>query len=215
MDQRYRVFLNDRVIEISEIINNNDLLSDTRIVPVTNSRQCRLALELFYSDESVPRLLFFTEKGLAEAWNKFRSAFHYLEASGGVVVNDLQHYLFIKRLGNWDLPKGKLEKGETARSGAIREVMEETGLSDLKILRKLKATYHIYPDRKGRNVLKKTHWYLMRARGEQILIPQAEEDITDIRWFSRSESGIILANTYASLVPLISRIFDANRPDEQ
>lgn len=205
MDQRYRVFLNDRTIEISEIINKNDLLSDTQMVPGASRSQYQLALQEFYSHPEIPRLLFFTEKKLSDAWRTFRSVFQYIEASGGVVRNSRQEFLFIYRFNTWDLPKGKLEKGETPRLGAIREVKEETGLVNVKILQKLEPTYHLYPDKKGFMVLKKTHWFLMEAAGEQTLKPQVDEDISEVRWIPATQPDLVLPNTYASLQPLIKQ----------
>ena len=72
---------------------------------------------LLYNNESTKKLL-----------HDFISAFKYLEAAGGVVVNSNKERLFIHRFGRWDLPKGKLEKGESPAEAALREVYEETGL---------------------------------------------------------------------------------------
>lgn len=55
-------------------------------------------------------------------------------AAGVVVVReaaDGPRFLLLRAYRNWDLPKGRLEPGETALEGAIREVREETGLADL------------------------------------------------------------------------------------
>jgi len=56
-------------------------------------------------------------------------------AAGVVVVRetpDGPRVLLLRAYRNWDLPKGRLETGETALEGAIREVREETGLDDLE-----------------------------------------------------------------------------------
>lgn len=105
-------------------------------------------------------------------------------AAGGVVVcgeNGL--VLLIKRNGVWDLPKGKLESGETIPECAVREVEEETGLKGLSITTSLCKTYHEY-NQKGKIVGKTTYWYLME--GEEIfrqsLSPQTEEGITNLKW---------------------------------
>jgi 8-oxo-dGTP diphosphatase len=52
----------------------------------------------------------------------------------GVIILDGPHVLLIRRgkpprLGEWSLPGGRLELGETLRACAAREVLEETGLS--------------------------------------------------------------------------------------
>ena len=71
------------------------------------------------------------------------------KAGGGLVYNKKGDVLFIFRNGKWDLPKGGIEKGEEIRETALREVEEETGVTNLVIKRKLQKTYHIFK-RSGR-----------------------------------------------------------------
>ena len=74
-------------------------------------------------------------------------------AAGGLVTNAQGEILWIFRRGFWDLPKGKLDEGETIQSCAIREVEEETGVGKLSITQKLQKTYHIFK-RNGKYKLK-------------------------------------------------------------
>ena len=129
--------------------------------------------------------------------------FSRIEAAGGIVRNRKKEYLFIKRLGVWDLPKGKLHKREPVQDGALREVTEETGLTNLAIAKQLPSTYHIYTDRKGREILKETYWFEMMSYEDQLLVPQLEEDITEVKWFTAGVLDIPLQNTYASLRQLL------------
>ena len=57
-----------------------------------------------------------------------------IKAGGGLVKNEKGEVLFMFRKGKWDLPKGKLDPGETMDACAVREVMEETGVSGLSIV---------------------------------------------------------------------------------
>jgi len=129
--------------------------------------------------------------------------FTRVEAAGGIVRNANGEYLFIKRFGIWDLPKGKLHRKEPASAGALREVTEETGLANLTLTRQLQSTYHIYTDRKGKEVLKETFWFEMWCEEDQKLVPQLEEDITEVKWFAADELHIPVQNTYASLRQLL------------
>lgn len=89
--------------------------------------------------------------------------------------------LLIKRKGVWDLPKGKLEDGESYEQCAAREVMEEVGLHKLPmIVRPLDRTFHTYVE-KGETARKITYWYLMYS-DERVFVPQAEEQIEDVKW---------------------------------
>jgi len=161
------------------------------------------AYKRFYSEEHFIYLNIEATDFFTVACNAFNSMFTRIEAAGGIVRSPENEYLFIKRLGKWDLPKGKLHKKETAHTGAIREVTEETSLTDLSITKKLPSTFHIYSDRKGKEVLKETFWFEMTCERNQILIPQTEEYITEVRWFSADELHIPLHNTYASLKNLL------------
>ncbi|MGZ3822721.1 MAG: NUDIX domain-containing protein, partial [Mucilaginibacter sp.] len=67
-----------------------------------------------------------------------------IEAAGGMVENKKGEYLFIYRNDKWDLPKGKIEKGEGKREGAIREVEEECGIMVSGIGKRICKTYHTY-----------------------------------------------------------------------
>lgn len=108
-------------------------------------------------------------------------------AGGGLVTNHLNELLMIYRNGKWDLPKGKIEKGEKISEGAIREVEEETGVKVMLKQQPEVVTYHTY-FMKGKNCIKETHWFHMQAAQPVIeLIPQREEGIDKVVWVSKSE----------------------------
>lgn len=137
----------------------------------------------------------------------FFKHFTLLEAAGGIVLNDKKEILFIRRLGKWDLPKGKVEKGESVEETAVREVEEETGVSALKVKRKVGETFHTY-EAYGKHYLKITHWYYMTCPSGQVLTPQTEEQIEEIRWFKTKDIKIPVADTYPSIKDILSVFFD-------
>lgn len=112
----------------------------------------------------------------------FAAHYKIIEAAGGVVINSNNKVLLIFRRGSWDLPKGKIDPGETKEAAAVREVQEETGLQHLKLGNFLTETYHTYKEAKTR-ILKRTYWYLM-STSETMLIPQTEEDIEQAVWIT-------------------------------
>jgi 8-oxo-dGTP pyrophosphatase MutT (NUDIX family) len=102
----------------------------------------------------------------------------------------------IFRRGKWDLPKGKLDPGESLEACAKREVKEETGLKELNQEGGLfLTTYHTY-DENGKHLLKDTHWYKFKAPGKQSLNPQEEEEITKIEWVDKAEAKKYSDQTY-------------------
>ncbi len=139
-------------------------------------------------------------------FQNFRNALTILDAAGGVIKRD-GRLLFIFRNGKWDLPKGKIDKGETPEEAALREVEEECGIHGHRINRTLNPTYHIYRSpykkSKGEWVIKKTHWFKMEYTGNEPGTPETDEGITEIRWFKPEELNVVLANTYKNLHELI------------
>lgn len=142
----------------------------------------------------------------------FKSAFLNINAAGGVVFNRDGEILFILRNGIWDLPKGKVDEGETTPETAIREVEEECGISGMQIVKKLSSTYHIYQSRykitKEQWIFKETFWYEMKYSGAAKGTPQQEEGITKIKWCARNELDVVLANTYENLKQIINLYCD-------
>ncbi|MFM8806377.1 MAG: NUDIX hydrolase, partial [Sphingomonadales bacterium] len=98
----------------------------------------------------------------------------------------------------WDLPKGKLDPGETIIDCALREVIEETGLKNLMLLNKLASSSYCYRE-KEQLVLKQVQWFTMKTADQHALTPQAEEQITDIKWVDLQELDPYLQNTYDTI----------------
>jgi len=123
---------------------------------------------------------------LEKLFADFSGLYKIIEAAGGVVFNDKNEVLSMYRRGSWDLPKGKIDKGEGKKAAAIREVQEETGLTDLDLGPFLCVTYHTYKTSKKKRVLKKTYWYAMKST-QADLTPQVEEDIETVVWLPVSD----------------------------
>jgi len=134
----------------------------------------------------------------------FFEKFIPVTAAGGVVLNDRNQVLLIHRRNKWDLPKGKLEPGESIETCALREVQEETGLKNLSLDKFLLTSFHVYKEG-SKQILKDTHWFRMTARGDQSLTPQLEEEITGIVWADKAELPGYMCNTYT----LIAETLDA------
>ena len=134
----------------------------------------------------------------------FYKKFTIIQAGGGLVLNEKNEILLIFRKGKWDLPKGKLDKGETISACAIREVEEETGLKNVKLIEPLIITYHTYHEG-SRFILKESHWYTMKVSGDQILTPQTEEDILEVKWITKEEAEQYFPDCYPSVVDVLEK----------
>lgn len=145
----------------------------------------------------------FTEE---QAWQSFSAEKSIIEAAGGMVFNPKGELLMMLRRGQWDMPKGKLDEGETIEACALREVEEETGISSLRLCGKLQTTYHTYTF-EGKPVLKPSHWFKMESTGTENLVPQTEEDITELRWVDKVEAAELAKSAFPSIREMIEKYY--------
>ncbi len=146
----------------------------------------------------------FWHPNLEELKTQFFKKFELHIAGGGLVMNKKTELLMIFRRGFWDLPKGHLDQGETIEECAIREVQEETGLSNVTIVSPLLITYHTY-EQGTHHILKESHWYLMHLNKEDTLVPQVEEDIEKIEWISSAHIQPYLIAAYPSVRSVVNK----------
>ena len=144
----------------------------------------------------------FFHAGLEELKKAFFKKFTIVQAAGGMVKNEKGETLLIFRRGKWDLPKGKLDKGESLEECAVREVEEETGLKKIKLMAPLLITYHTYHEG-TKFILKESHWYCMKTKSDQHLIPQTEEDIHEIKWVKEKDLKSYMNETFPSVVDVL------------
>jgi len=132
----------------------------------------------------------------------FFKHFKLLKAAGGLVKNKDGDILLIFRRGKWDLPKGKLDESESLIECAVREVKEETGLTKIKVGKEIGATYHTYVQF-GKHILKESHWFMMDAKKDEPLVPQTEEDITEIKWVKKEDLEQYVHNTFPTIISVL------------
>lgn len=187
--------------EINEILHHPDAVFIDEISP----KAIKSMLHEIVKEEFHAGVIW--HKDLDKLKETFFKNFKIIEAAGGIVQNDKKEVLFIHRLGKWDLPKGKIEKGEKEEEAAVREVMEETGVNGLHLKKKIGETYHVY-DEFGKHFLKISHWYHMTCSSKQELKPQIEEHITAIKWVKTIDIKEPVDNTYPSIKNILSTFFD-------
>jgi 8-oxo-dGTP pyrophosphatase MutT (NUDIX family) len=144
----------------------------------------------------------FFHADLEELKKSFFKKFTLVKAAGGLVTNKNNETLLIFRRGSWDLPKGKLDKGEKLEECAIREVEEETMITNIELLAPLTITYHTYHEG-SRFILKESHWYSMKINDTQQGVPQTEEDIQEIRWVKKEELEPYLTKSFPSVADVL------------
>jgi len=149
----------------------------------------------------------FFHPDLEELKKAFYKKFTIVQAAGGLVQNEKKEILIIHRRGKWDLPKGKLDAGETLEACAVREVEEETGLKNVQLTAPLMITYHTYHEG-TKFILKESHWYSMQVKGAQKLVPQTEEQIHDIKWVKAADLSPYMKESFPSVTDVLQAWLD-------
>jgi 8-oxo-dGTP pyrophosphatase MutT (NUDIX family) len=192
------LFLCDEPDATIEPFRHHDdaIFIDEFSVPAINSMIHEMELQKIHAG-------IFLHSNLAELKKAFWKKFTIIQAAGGLVSNKNDEILMIFRRGKWDLPKGKLDKGETLEQCAVREVEEETGLRNIALQKALLTTYHTYHE-SGKFILKESHWYTMTISDKQPLVPQAEEDIAEARWVKKTQLPELMNNTFPSIKDVLA-----------
>lgn len=199
--QMYKVFFNDRTLFLTDDFSSNFQVRFGLFFKYKEQEELEEIIDIYTKLSTVKSLIVF-HYDIEALRTDFKKCFKNIDAAGGVIKNTKDEYLLIYRRGKWDLPKGKLDKGESYQHAAVREVTEETGLSSIEIEKHLISTYHTYTH-KNKLVLKKTYWFSMLFDGTESPVPETEEDIEEIRWFKASELHKPFENTY----PLVIDVF--------
>ena len=203
--QKYKVFLNEKRIVF--VPGTNITLSKLSRILTDNSGVGQLKAWLQNFENSDQKETVIEHPDIEKLFQIFRSSLLQIEAAGGIVKRD-EKLLFIFRNGRWDLPKGKIDKGESIQAAALREVEEECGIRNHAIAKALPSTYHLYksPYKKtfGQWIFKETSWFEMKYHESFEGVPQLDEGITKLRWFKPEELDEVLANTYENLIVLIN-----------
>lgn len=126
-------------------------------------------------------------------------------SAGGVVyrVEDGRALFLLIRdsYRNWGFPKGHLEKSELPEAAALREVSEETGLTDLVVRSEL-ATIDWHFRFRGKLIHKICHFFLMESENAATS-PQREEGITACKWVPIDEALALIS--YANAREVLQR----------
>jgi 8-oxo-dGTP pyrophosphatase MutT (NUDIX family) len=201
--QMYKVFIQNKPLFFinSKKINEFDGLFIRESLAITNKRYVLYLLQ--ESSKNIP--IFILCENIDNALSSFFEDYDFVEAAGGIVKRK-DKYLFIKRNGVWDIPKGKIEENENPAIAAVREIHEECGILCETIEKPLTITYHTYQFI-GKDTIKKTYWYALNYDGEKTIKAQKEEGITKVKWVDLDRVKIIRTITFPSIVDVIDSYF--------
>lgn len=199
----YKVFINEREFILAD--DQTPLHTGDGVLHVRYDDSFSLPALIGLAGEDHPslRVIQVMHPDAEALFRIFSSYFTLEEAAGGVVKNDAGELLVIYRRGKWDLPKGKIDAGESPEAAALREVEEECGIGGMTITAPLAPTWHTF-SRHGQPVLKKTHWFAMHCPGRPEPVPQHDEDIEKALWAGPAERKACAENTYRALLHFFS-----------
>lgn len=189
----YKVFIDHRPIIF---LQKEDLSTGNLKLEAKNVKSLDSIQEVL-TEVRIDNPLCLTTETPKNEFDRLFQEYLLIEAAGGIVERDGK-FLVIKRMGYWDIPKGKIDEGETPEVACVREIMEECGINGHQIASPLTHTYHTmkWDEKKA---LKKTHWFMLKYDGALETEPQLEEDITEVRWMSKDELLSIRENTFGSI----------------
>lgn len=202
----YKVYINDRPLIMVDKDNLNQIDQQENSLLAQYNGKIKFLynyIDLMEKSQKYDQVILFT-KDVEELWADFKIAHKILSAAGGVVFNKNGEFISIFRRGSWDLPKGKIDEGETPEIAAIREVQEECGVKNVTIEKPLMTTWHTYI-LKDKRILKPTYWFRMLCTDEN-LIPQTEEDIEKIIWTSLDDFHKNCKPVYHSILEVINSL---------
>jgi len=180
----YKISINETPLILRDLAGlPTDIISDEKnlLLEYTGKSKMLLqAIDMLEKSQHRNSVTIYSD-GYQQLVDDFHNLYKIIEAAGGVVFNPKGEILTMYRRDSWDLPKGKIDKGETKEIAAVREVQEETGIQQVERGALLHTTYHTYKNRKRKRVLKPTYWYKMTT-SEYDIQPQVEEDIELVQW---------------------------------
>jgi 8-oxo-dGTP pyrophosphatase MutT (NUDIX family) len=197
----YKVFIYNKPIFFMETSEVSALNGSVKTFTCENEEDRESLLSL-HRNSNTSKPFYVVNANLKKLMKLFFDGHKNIEAAGGIVENKAGEILFIDRLGYWDLPKGKVEKDEELRTAAVREIEEECGINNPVIKKKLLKTFHTY-SAKSKKYYKTTHWYLLSYDGDEELMPQEEEGITDVRWVDPQQMDEQKGRTYNSIIDVL------------
>jgi len=202
----YKIYINETPVYLieSERLDKLEKAGENRLIlPYSGNKKqiLQLADMLEKSGRYEEVALHFAD--LQKLFDDFCSKYKIIQAAGGIVRNGDGKILMIYRRGWWDLPKGKIDPGETVEAAAVREVEEETGVRVKLPIKKTGETWHTYREKKHR-VLKQVFWFEMEAENKNLKL-QSEEDIESGGWYDLATVLHSNWKMYASIKEILQR----------
>jgi 8-oxo-dGTP pyrophosphatase MutT (NUDIX family) len=199
----YKVFIDHKPV----LFIQKEEFSAGEIVAEAKEVETLSDLKPLLKKASIQEPVYLLSKNPKKAFKRFFKSFKKIDAAGGIVQRK-EKFLVIKRKGLWDIPKGRIDKGESAEDACVREIMEECGIEGHTIVHPLTDTYHVMKWN-GQPALKHTFWYMLSYDGPKETQPETKEGITAAKWMSREKLLGIRKKTFGSINVVLDAFIEA------
>lgn len=115
-------------------------------------------------------------------------------SAGGIILREIDGELKVALAENkrterrWVLPKGHVEPGETLEQTALREILEESGLDNVQLIKYLGCVLRTTVKENGNVVNKTIHYYLAYALNNREALTPTDERFIGVTWFSPEQA---------------------------
>lgn len=212
----YKIFIGNVPVFLTTIADEDVIQQNKEVLYLTYRNQADLlAIADYVLSNHDLKKVYIQAKNVDILFSDFAQNYEVINAAGGAVCNPNGEILMIYRADKWELPKGKVERGEKIEQAAVREVSEETSIIGISLRapillaenNNLNVTYHTFfkQDRR-RRVLKRTYWYLMDCDNSEIGVPQLEEGITQVAWVNPADVPQYLENSFESVKDVMNAV---------
>lgn len=210
--QNYKIYVNDSLLTLAD--DNADIgalteYSDSLWLHYRGKTKLLLNIVDNLEKSKTKRQIILTSPDLKTMFEDAIQLFRWTEAGGGVVRHPSGEILAIFRRKRWDLPKGKLDPGETFKKAAVREVLEETGLQSVTAGKLVTTSMHAFRTRSNTRALKVTKWYAMETEHREVEC-QVEEDIEQAEWIDPQRFIGGVYDVYESIKDVVRQYLDNN-----
>jgi len=195
----YKVFFNGRIIFLTNDLKEG-FCSECGFFYKYNSSDELVDIIDFFETVFSLKKLYIYHHDLNKLFDEFQKVFTVINLVGGLIINQDQQVLMVKRWGKWDLPKGELEKSADPTQGLSSNLNTECGKLQLKIEENLDSTFYYFVMNNER-ILKKVLWYRMEHTGP--LSEIASKQQADTKWVDIKE----LPEYYPLLLEQVQDVF--------
>jgi 8-oxo-dGTP pyrophosphatase MutT (NUDIX family) len=115
-------------------------------------------------------------------------------SAGAIILREVKGQIKIalarhsRAANSWALPKGHVEDGESLQETALREVYEETGLSNVQLIQYLGSILRASTKSNGDVIQKTIHFYLAYSFSQPKLPTPTDQKFVEVGWFSPKEA---------------------------